>query len=93
MKQKKKQLSIKLKNYKIDRSENEKKGKINIKVIVKDGNKVVFNENKIVLAGKKEIKVDIGFDWINKGQYDLLIDIKDLLTDRSAFEYLKIDVK
>ena len=89
----KKQLSIKLKNYKIDRSGNEKKGKINIRIIVKDGNNVIFNENKIVLPGKKEINVEIGFDWIKKGQYDLLIDIKDLLTDRSAFEYLKIDVK
>ena len=89
----KKQLSIKLKNYKIDRSGNNKKGKVNIRITVKDGNNVIFNENKIVLPGKKEINVDISFDWINKGQYDLLIDIKDLLTDRSAFEYLKIEVK
>jgi len=89
----KKKLSIKLKNYKISKSGNNKRGKVNIQITVKDGNNVIFNENKIVLPGKKEINVDIGFDWINKGQYDLLIDIKDLLTDRSAFEYLKIDVK
>ena len=33
------------------------------------------------------------FDWIEKGQHDLIIDIKDILTGRTAFEYLKIDVK
>ncbi len=89
----KKKLSIKLKNYKINKNGKEKTGKVNMMITVKNGNKVIFSENKIVLPLKKEINVDIGFDWIKKGQYDLLIDIKDLLTDRAAFEYLKIEVK
>lgn len=88
-----KKLSVKLKNYKQEKSKKGKNGKININITIKEKSKVIYNESKMLMPKKKKMELTINFDWIEKGQHDLIIDIKDILTGRTAFEYLKIDVK
>ena len=39
------------------------------------------------------LHLNIGFKWLKHGKYDLIVDMKDLKTGKTAFEYLKIEVK
>ncbi len=89
-----KQLALKLKNYKIEETGTPiSKCRLGIRIEVKRGDESIFNEGKVLQSHNKEMDLSINMNWLKPGKYDLLVDIKDQLTGRSAFEYLKIYVK
>ncbi len=89
-----KKLFFKMINFKQAKQKKIKSGKIQVNVIIKDNaGKILFDEKKSVNPEKETTEMSIGFDWLTSGKYDLIIDVKDLLTNHKAFEYLKIEVK
>jgi hypothetical protein len=67
--------------------------KIRIRLKNKKGQSL-FDQEKILTAQKTELKVSLGaFKTIKKGEYDFLIDAKDLFTGKEAYFHQKIAVK
>jgi len=68
-------------------------GSVKVHIVVKTPeNKSVYDQSKIVRTKKGDLSIDIKMDWLKPGEYDLTIDVSDILSSRSAFEYLKIKV-
>ncbi len=89
-----KKLFFRMINFKQKKYKKIKAGKIQVNVIIKnDFGKILFDENKILNPEKKSTEMSIGFNWLKSGKYDLIIDVRDMLTNHKAFEYLKIEVK
>ncbi len=89
-----KKLVFKLINFKLKKQKKIKSGQLGINLIIKDqSGKIMFDEKKVINPAKVTTEMTIGFNWLKAGKYDLLIDVKDLLTNHKAFEYLKIEVK
>ncbi|MCK5220727.1 MAG: hypothetical protein KAR14_04040, partial [Candidatus Aminicenantes bacterium] len=89
-----KKLIFKLINFELFKQKKLKSGKIGVSLIIRDqAGKILFDEKKSVDPEKETTEMSIGFDWLTSGKYDLIIDVKDLLTNHKAFEYLKIEVK
>ncbi|MCK5003997.1 MAG: hypothetical protein KAS21_02870, partial [Candidatus Aminicenantes bacterium] len=89
-----KKLIFKLINFELFKQKKLKSGKIGVSLIIRDqSGKILFDEKKSVDPEKETTEMSIGFDWLMSGKYDLIIDVKDLLTNHKAFEYLKIEVK
>jgi len=89
-----KKLIFKLINFELFKQKKLKSGKIGVNLIIRDqSGKILFDENKRLSPEQKSTEMSIGFNWLKSGKYDLIIDVKDLLTNHNAFEYLKIEVK
>jgi len=89
-----KRLQLKLKNYSIEKQQGKtSKCSLGIRIEVKEGDKSIFNEGKVLKSHNKEMDLSINMNWLKPGKYDLLVDIKDQISGRSSFEYLKITVK
>ena len=66
--------------------------KVRIQLLDKDGHSV-FDQEKVLTAQKTELKVSLGaFKTIKRGDYDFLIDAKDLITGKEAKFHQKITV-
>ena len=56
-------------------------GKIGIRVrIVGKDNRSIYDQSKNLLVKKEEMNISIGFKWLERGNYYILIDVKDSLT-------------
>ncbi len=89
-----KKLVFKLINFEIKKQKKQRSGQIAVNLIVKDETgRIIFDEKKKINPAKDSTEMSIGFDWLTSGKYDLIIDVKDMLTNHNAFEYLKIEVK
>jgi hypothetical protein len=67
--------------------------KVRIQLKSKDGHSL-FDQEKLLTARKTELKVSLGvFKTIKKGEYDFLIDAKDLFTGKEANFHHKISVE
>ncbi len=89
-----KKLVFKLINFELKKQKKIALGHLGINLIIKDQmGKILFDEKKGVNPAKDSTEMSIGFNWLKPGKYDLMIDVKDLLTNHKAFEYLKIEVK
>ena len=89
-----KKLIFKLINFELKKMKKKRTGALNANLILKDSKgQILFDEKKPINPVKESTEMTIGFNWLKPGKYDLIIDVKDLLTNHKAFEYLKIEVK
>ncbi|MCK4837052.1 MAG: hypothetical protein KAT17_10450, partial [Candidatus Aminicenantes bacterium] len=69
-------------------------GMVNVHVQIKDeDNKTLYDQNKSLKPENTEVNIKISMDWMKKGKYNLIIDVEDLYTQKSAFKYLNLEVK
>jgi len=69
--------------------EGKKSGMVNVHVQIKDeDNKILYDQNKSLKPENTEVNIKISMDWMKKGKYNLIIDVEDLYTQKSAFKYL-----
>ena len=71
-------------------------GKENILVeisITKSSGEKLYTKKKILHAVANHVDMDIHFDWLFTGEYDLTLDVTDLISGKKAFEYIKFIVK
>ena len=91
---KSKELQITLKDIRQVKLDNKISGKVLLHLLInsEDGQKI-YNKVKNLITQEDKIEIKVKFDWLKPGKYDLLIDATDMLTGKSTFEYLKLDVK
>ncbi|MEN8223139.1 MAG: hypothetical protein ABFR36_07745 [Acidobacteriota bacterium] len=89
-----KKLVFKLINFELKKEKKNKSGQLGVNLIIKDqSGMIIFDEKKTINPKNGSTEMSIGFGWLKPGKYDLIIDVRDMLTNHKAFEYLKIEVK
>jgi hypothetical protein len=72
----------------------EKKGNINIHILVKDEeNRTVYDKSKTIYPDNNKVNINIKMDWLKKGNYNIVVEAYDLLTGKSTLEYLSTYAK
>ena len=67
--------------FKREKTGNADAGKVGIRVrIVGKDNRSIYDQSKNLLVKKEEMNISIGFKWLERGNYYILIDVKDSLT-------------
>jgi VWFA-related protein len=90
---KEKKLAIAISNFLMRKTGAGKKGKISVHVRIKDeNNKTVFEKSRFLVPDKKITNITIDFDWIKKGEYNIIVDVSDILTGKTAMEFLQPQV-
>jgi hypothetical protein len=88
---KNKKLSVLVKNFLRQETEKGKTGQIMVRIYIenkKDG-KLLFDESKTMLSGQDEVRVSLLFKWLGKGNYDIGVEVIDLLTGKRAGRILR----
>lgn len=68
-------------------------GKLNIQIRIKNRQDItVFDQTKDLNAKQKEISLSLNFGGIGKGKYDIIIDVKDLFTQKTDSEIIQINM-
>jgi hypothetical protein len=77
---KEKAISFKVVDFKRAKTGDEESGKVKIRIRVSDEkNTSLYDQEKSLTIKKTELNLTIGFEWLHKGEYNVLIDYTDLL--------------
>jgi len=88
----KKQLGIILSNFYVGKGKNPG-GKLNIRIRIKNKQDIdVFDQDKNLNAKQNRIKLSLNFSGISNGRYDIVVDVKDLNTNKTATELLQTEI-
>lgn len=69
-------------------------GSVNLRIRIKNTNKkVLYDKNKTLQTQKNIITISIPFDWLGKGKYDIIADVKDLMTGKTEIQFIQPVVK
>jgi len=90
----KKTMSLAVAEYARRSSGSRSLGRVNVHVLVSDssGGKL-FDESKDLMVEKETFSLSLDFDWLTKGDFDLVAIVTDLLTQKTASETLHVQVK
>lgn len=87
---KRKKLSLVIANFMMKKSQNQNSGLINVKIRIKDStSKILYDKSKNLKPQKNSITISIGFDWLKEGEYDFIVEVKDILTGKSKISTIK----
>lgn len=65
-------------------------GKLNVRVrLINEDNENVFDQKRLIVAKKGNINVSINFESIPGAKYNIIIDVSDLITGRTAMDFLE----
>jgi hypothetical protein len=73
----------------------ESTGKIIVRIFIKnkEDEKILFNQSKAMLPGKDEVRISLVFGWLKKGNYDIGVEVIDLLTGKNAVKILQAVIR
>ncbi len=85
-----KNLVVKIVDY-FFREENGKLlGKLKIHIqVVKNSGKIYFNQTKTIVADKNKFKITLNLKNLDRGEYSIVVDVLDLLTEKSDMKYFQ----
>ena len=87
---KEKTLKMAISKFLMWESGGKEEGKISVRVRIKDTDaRVIFDRSRFLVPEKKITTISIGFDWLAKGQYNVIVDVTDMLTGKTAMEFLQ----
>ncbi len=88
---KNKALTIDIKDFMMLKKENiPPQGKIFIEIEILDSeNNVLYDKKKTISADKDQISISIDFPWIQKGRYNLIVQVTDIQTGKSSSDFLQ----
>ena len=89
-----KKLFVKIKDY-FWRMENGRRlGKMRIHIqVVNAAGKVYFNQTRTMIADKKSFSISLNLNNLEKGEYSIVVDVLDLLTEKSDMKYFQAKYK
>ncbi|MCK5057279.1 MAG: hypothetical protein KAT34_11525 [Candidatus Aminicenantes bacterium] len=91
---KEKKLRMEISNFLMQKTEEGRKGKISVQVRIKDeADRLVFDKNRFLVTDKKVTTITIDFDWLKKGNYNIIVDVSDMLSGKTAMEFLQPTVE
>lgn len=68
-------------------------GKLNIRVRINNRQDItVFDQSKDLSAKQKQVTLSLDFAGIGKGKYNIVIDVKDLFTQKTDSEIIQINM-
>jgi hypothetical protein len=88
---KNKTLTLGITDFKMSElSSKERVGKLNIRIQVKNPNDemTVFDQTRLITAKKEDITLSVTFEWLEKGNYHIIVDVSDLLTGKTTMDFL-----
>jgi hypothetical protein len=84
-------LSMRIQDCYLPRVEGKMRGRIQVRILVKDRqNRQVFQDMKMITARKKQINITVSFDWLKRGRYFFIAEVKDLFTGKSSMNFLEV---
>lgn len=93
-KYKNKIISFTISDYKREKTAANESGKLKIRIRVSDKeNKSLYDQTKSLVSKKSELNLSIGFKWLEKGEYNIIIDSTDLLTGTNDQFFKPLTVK
>ncbi|NIO81054.1 MAG: hypothetical protein GTN53_10630 [Candidatus Aminicenantes bacterium] len=92
---KNKELSIMVTDFLRKKSGTENTGKIIVRIFIKnrEDNKVLFNQSKAMLPGNDEVRISLLFRWLKKGNYDIGVEVTDMLTGKNDRRILQAVIR
>ncbi|MCK4942590.1 MAG: hypothetical protein KAS65_03385 [Candidatus Aminicenantes bacterium] len=83
-------LSFIIENY-LQKEHNKKNtGHIQVKIQIQDPhNQICYDKVKIITTQKKFFSISIKFPWMKKGRYDIILQVTDMLSRKSASDFLQ----
>ncbi len=89
-----KKLLITLEDIMMRKIKGKKRGRVKIHLLIKDKNgEKIFDQIKTIETSRSAIDFIIGLNWMEKGEFNLIIDVTDLLTGKSVFYYKVIRLR
>jgi len=87
-----KKLSFTMSGY--GRKKKDNSGAVNVRIRINDASgKSLFDKNKTLKTAKEKAGLSLNFPWLIKGQYEILVDVKDLYTKKTATDVIKIKIR
>jgi hypothetical protein len=50
---------------------------------------MIYDKSKFLVPEKKITTITIDFNWLTKGNYNIIVDVSDMLTGKTAMEFLQ----
>ncbi|MEN8222322.1 MAG: hypothetical protein ABFR36_03600 [Acidobacteriota bacterium] len=89
-----KTLFIKIKDYFWRKENGRRLGKLNIHIqVVSSSGRVYFNQTRTIVADKKSFSVSLNLRNLEKGEYSIVVDVLDLLTEKTDMKYFQSKYK
>jgi hypothetical protein len=69
-------------------------GQLKVAIRISDsGSNVVYDQSRLINANEKNVFINIGFDWLKPGKYVFMIEVRDLLSEKTAMDVLQATVE
>lgn len=69
------------------------RGQISVTVRITDAaDKVVFEKSRLLAPEKKITTITIDFGWLAKAEYNIIVNVSDMLTGKTAMDFLQATV-
>ncbi|MCK5055392.1 MAG: hypothetical protein KAT34_01950 [Candidatus Aminicenantes bacterium] len=89
-----KKLSFRIGGFLMKKTGKEKMGKLGVRIRVKDRrSQPLYDKKKQIEAKQETIAFSLAFDWLNAGEYNIIVDVQDLLTGKNASSFLQPVIK
>ncbi len=88
-----KTLSMIISDFFMEKEEGDFRGKISINIQIKTaGGEILLEKNKIFSAKEDTVSISLSFNWLKQGEYNIIVNVKDQLSEKAAIDFLKAGV-
>lgn len=89
-----KQLSFKVSEFAVQKTTQGVLGSVNVRIRINNmQDNPVFDKNNNLTTRSSEAKVSLGFKWLVKGRYEIVIEAKDNNTGKMASDFIQVKIK
>jgi len=83
-------LHLEISNFLFKKLRKGEGGRLNVRLKVMDGEQnILYNRNRLLETNKEIAKLTIGLDWLKNGEYNIIVEVTDLLTGKTAMEFIQ----
>jgi hypothetical protein len=87
------QLQLEIIDFKMTETAKGPRGNLNVAVRIRnEQNQQLYDQNRTFLAKEDRASVTIDFSWLKAGRYMFLVEVRDLLSDKTAMDVLQATV-
>ncbi len=88
-----KKLSFSIDNFTMKMINKKPFGQISIRIRINNlQDTSIFDKGKTLTATREEFNLKMGFGWLSKGRYEIIVDAKDMLSGKLATEFIQVKV-
>jgi len=84
-------LSLDIRDFLMNKLKEGNRGRLEVRVHIKDTqDRVIYDKNRYLDTRQKVVTLSIDFAWLKAGDYNIVVEATDLLTEKSAMDFLSI---